>query len=309
MNSLATRDNEVIVVTGASSGIGRAICEQLIEEGCRVVGIARRAELLEEMERAAIPAPGAFFGFAADLSCPEAADEIVEFARNLGPIVGLVNVAGYAGPAPVEACSDDFLESMFQTNFFAPFRLIRAVLPQMRRRREGTIVNVLSVCSILSVPGLSAYCSSKSALLALSESLRHEVAEFGIRVVSVLPGSTKTDAWHRYREIYDRFGQDGGYDSVRAMNALDRFGLRVGITPEAVARVVVKTMRSPWRSYRAIGLDAHFFSLWAAMPPLFRIIAMRAALRVLGWLESTPTLIAQQPAPAAQSAQLPIRDI
>lgn len=298
--SLTTKDDEVILVTGASSGIGRAICERLVGEGCRVVGVARREALLEEMERAAIPERGTFFACPADLSNRDDISGIIEFATGLGPVIGLVNVAGYAGPAPVEACTDEFVESMFATNFFAPLRLIRGILPQMRERRSGTIVNVLSVCSILAVPGLSSYCASKSALHALSESLRHEVREFGIRVVSVLPGSTKTEAWHRYRDIYDRFGRERGYESVQAMNALDRFGLRVGVEPETVARTVVRSLLSGRGSdHRVIGLDGHFFSLWAIMPGFFRRFAMMIALRVLSRLGRTPTLIDSEEAATA----------
>lgn len=272
----------VTIVTGATSGIGRLVCEDLLRRGHRVVGVGRRRELLEELR-----GEGDFFPCVADLSDPTSAAAVAAFAAQQGPVTALVNVAGYGGPAPVEATSDELLRPLFETNFFAPYALIRAVLPQMRERGSGTIVNVLSVCSVLSVPGLSAYCSSKFALHALTEALRDEVGPLGIRIVSVLPGFTKTNAWEKSREIYETYGQMEAYRRVTAVSVLDLVASKVGVAPERVSRRIVKILESRWsRAMYVIGIDGHLVNLWGALPGVLRRFTMHCATSFLAVVHS-----------------------
>lgn len=278
----------VAIVTGATAGIGRLVSERLVDAGRTVVGVARRREILDELEAWSAPRAGAFHGLSVDLSYAGAADEVYARASEFGFVDVIVNVAGYGGPAPVEVCDDDFLRPMFETNFFTPYALIRRALPQMRQRRTGTIVNVLSVCSVLSVPGLSAYCSTKFALYALSESLRQEVEPLGIRVVGVLPGFTKTDAWQRSKQIYDSLGRHDGYDRVDAVSILDEVAMKIGVRPETVAERIVEAIEDPKRGdHHVIGLDGHLVNLWAAMPGPLRRKTMNAATGFLGWLKKS----------------------
>lgn len=277
---------EVAIVTGASAGIGRLVAEQLVTSGHHVVGVARRAELLSELQDWSAGQPGVFESCPADLSDPDAPGRIYATASARGFVHVVVNVAGYGGPAPVESSDDDFLRPLFETNFFAPWSLIREALPAMRTRRRGTIVNMLSVCSKLSVPGLSAYCSSKFALYALSEALRQEVEPLGIRIVGVLPGFTKTDAWTRSREIFDEQQTHPDYDRVRSVSILDRVAARVGVAPERVADVVVRALEDPaYGDHHVVGIDGHLVNVWSALPGPLRRSTMTAATGFLGMLK------------------------
>lgn len=182
---------KTFLITGVSSGLGRAFAEGALAAGHRVLGTVRRQE---DADTFAALAPG--------LAHPLLLD-VTEFARipaavataeqDFGPIDVLVNNAGYGHEGVLEESSMDDLERQFAANVFGPVAMIKAVIPGMRARRRGHIVNVTSMGGFITMPGISFYCGSKFALEGISEALGKEVAAFGIKVTALAPGQFRTD--------------------------------------------------------------------------------------------------------------------
>jgi NAD(P)-dependent dehydrogenase (short-subunit alcohol dehydrogenase family) len=173
-------------VTGASSGFGRAIAEGVIGQGDRIIATARDPKSLAEL---VARAPDRVVPLRLDVRQPKQIDAAIAAA---GPIDVLVNNAGYSMVGAVEETSDADLRDVMETMFFGAVALTRAVLPMMRERRTGTIVQITSVGGLVTSPGFGPYCAAKHALEALSESLAAEVAPYGIRVLIVEPGAFRT---------------------------------------------------------------------------------------------------------------------
>ena len=165
------------LVTGAGSGIGRATAEVLTAHGHEVVATARRVEVLDGLD-VAVCLP-------LDVTSDESVAACVAAA---GAIDVLVNNAGISETGPLETYPHDVLVKMFETNVFGPMRMVRAFVPAMRERGHGVVVNVTSVEGKVAAPLAGAYCGTKHALEALTESLAFEVGHFGVRVVIVEPG-------------------------------------------------------------------------------------------------------------------------
>ena len=185
--------DRTVIVTGASSGIGRETALAFARAGANVVLAARRLERLESVS-------GEFPELAARLLCRRADvtrdDDVADLVRaaldRFGRIDVLVNNAGAGLRAPVIEVRDEDARRVMELNFFGAVRCLRAVLPVMKRQGAGQIVNVGSVLSVVATPRNSMYCASKFALLALSDALRMELASTGIEVIAVLPGYTDT---------------------------------------------------------------------------------------------------------------------
>jgi len=180
----------VWLVTGASSGFGRAIAEAAAERGDTVVAAARRVGALEEL---AASRPGGIVPAALDVTdLGRGAEVVEETVARFGRLDVLVNNAGFTQVGAVEETTDDELRGIMETHFFAPAALTRAVLPPMRRQGSGAIVQMSSFGGQLSFAGFSAYSASKCALEGFSEALADEVRPFGIRVLIVEPGAFRT---------------------------------------------------------------------------------------------------------------------
>ena len=199
---------KTFLITGISSGLGRAFAAGALAAGHRVVGTVRRVEDAEEFGAAenAVPLRLDVTDYAA---IPEA---VAEAERRAGPIDVLVNNAGYGQEGVLEESSMDDLERQFAANVFGPVAMMKAVLPGMRARRRGHIVNVTSMGGFVGVPGVSFYCGSKFALEGISESLGKEAAGFGIRVTALAPGQFRTDWAGRSMDRAPRSVAD--YDAV-----------------------------------------------------------------------------------------------
>lgn len=181
----------VWLVTGASSGFGREIADAALSRGDTVVGTARKAERLEEFVESA--PEGKAYAVALDLTDPEqtqgAVDEVLE---RFGRIDVLVNNAGHGQVGAVEETTDAELEEILAVHVKGPFAMTRAVLPAMRSRGSGAIVQMSSFGGQVSYPGFGAYCATKFALEGFSEALAAEVAPHGIKVLIVEPGAFRT---------------------------------------------------------------------------------------------------------------------
>ncbi|WP_439449449.1 oxidoreductase [Stenotrophomonas sp. ATs4] len=183
--------SRLLLITGVSSGFGRALAQQALLTGHRVVGTVRN-----ETDRQALEAlaPGRAFGRLLDVTDTAAIDALVaDIETNIGSIDVLVNNAGYGHEGILEESTLAELRQQFEVNVFAPAALIKAVLPHMRARRRGHILNITSMGGFITMPGIAWYCGSKFALEGISEVLGKEVAPFGIHVTAVAPGSFRTD--------------------------------------------------------------------------------------------------------------------
>jgi NAD(P)-dependent dehydrogenase (short-subunit alcohol dehydrogenase family) len=229
------------LVTGCSTGIGRATARALAAEGACVFATARDRSAIAELADDDIET------LALDVRDPAAVEAALEAT---GPVGVLVNNAGFGIEGAVEEIGDADLRDQYETNVFGVWRLCRAVLPGMRERGRGTIVNVSSFGGQAPFPGIGAYRSSKFALEGLTWTLRLEVAHFGIRVLSVQPGLTASRFGDSMRRG-EHFDPDGPYAPMRASAAVTYAQMSpTALEPETVADAIVAAIgaeQTPWR--------------------------------------------------------------
>jgi NAD(P)-dependent dehydrogenase (short-subunit alcohol dehydrogenase family) len=197
------------LITGVSSGLGRAFGQAALAAGHRVVGTVRRQY---DGDAFAASGPDAH-PLLLDVTDYDAIPAAVAAAEKLvGPIDVLVNNAGYGHEGALEESSIVELQQQFAANVFGAVAMMKSVLPGMRQRRHGHIINVTSMGSFITMPGISFYCGSKFALEGISESLGKEVRAFGIHVTSLAPGQFRTEWAGRSMQRTPRSIAD--YDSV-----------------------------------------------------------------------------------------------
>lgn len=179
------------MITGVSGGLGREIARAALERGDIVVGAMRRPEAVAAFEAFA---PGRAHGVVMDVTDTAAIAAAVAKAESVtGTLDVLVNNAGYGLVGAVEEASLDEVRAQFEVNVFGPLAVLKAVLPAMRARRAGRIINITSVSGLAVWAGTGVYCASKWALEGLTQTLAQEVADLGIKVVNVAPGGLRTD--------------------------------------------------------------------------------------------------------------------
>lgn len=181
---------KTVVVTGASSGIGRAVALEMARRGANVVLGARRAERLEQVAAECRALGVTATAVPTDVSVAADCRRLIAAAPRVDV---LVNNAGFAIFDSVAEAKLDELRAMIDTNYFGAIHCIQAVLPQMLARRDGTIVNVASITGIMGFARMGGYGATKSALINLTEALRNEVIGHGLRVALVCPGTTETE--------------------------------------------------------------------------------------------------------------------
>ena len=199
-----------ILITGVSSGFGRAFATAAIAEGHHVIGTVRK-----QTDLAAFTAlsPAQTTGIILDVTDFDAIPgAIKQIETDIGPIDVLINNAGYGHEGLLEESPLAELEAQFRVNVFGAVAMIKAVLPHMRQRRRGHILNVTSMGGFITMPGISYYCGSKFALEGISETLASEVAGLGIHVTAIEPGSFRTDWAGRSMVRSDRSISD--YDAL-----------------------------------------------------------------------------------------------
>lgn len=218
--------NRVVLVTGASSGIGRACAIEFHRAGARVVALARTPDKLASLGQEL--GPERVHIATADITDAEQRARAVRSARErFGPVDVLVNNAGWASYGPVASLPREHAERMWSLNVAAPVAMIQAVLPEMVARRSGQIVNVSSVVAYQPMPRMGMYCATKAALTALSTSLRLELRGTGVGVIMVAPGSTNTGFFEAAAQI----------DTQAVRHS------RLQQSPEHVARAIVRACR------------------------------------------------------------------
>ena len=271
----------VILVTGCSSGIGRATALEAAARGHRVFASARNRNDLAELERR-----HNLETLALDVTDDASIRTAVAAVHaRTGRLDALVNNAGYGQYGATEEVTADEWRAQFDVNLFGTIAMIQAVLPAMRADRRGTIVNVSSVSGKVAVPFAAPYSASKHALEAVSDSLRVELWPFGIRVVLVEPGPIETKFGDRARAIVTPLlSRPGPYRALYTLaeRAMDAEFQRGKQPASAVARVIVRAIEAdrPKPRYR-VGLMAHVLvPLKMLLPDGWLDGLMRRALRL-----------------------------
>ena len=238
-----------IIVTGASSGIGKATVIKLVESGYQVFGLARRydkllsivpTELLSKEKNQELYVPIKF-----DITTPETFNDVLHtiFSKSIGnTIYGLVNNAGYVEPGAIEDITMNNLRIQFETNFFGLVGFTKKVLPLMmqQNKAEGRILNVSSLAGLISLPLIGAYAATKHALEAVSDALRIEVWNTNIRIITINPGVVETNIYDVLKAKLDYMVKDNVNQSrfVAAYNKYFTKQNYPGIKSSVVADVI-----------------------------------------------------------------------
>lgn len=250
---------ETVLVTGCSSGFGLLTALHFARQGARVVATLRDPRKAGALEQAKADERLDLHVVALDVLDPSTIAPAVARAEALGPIDVLINNAGIEVRGPIEECDDELARRQFDTNVFGTLRVLRAVLPAMRARRRGTVVNLSSVAGIVARPFGGLYSASKHALEAISEALYYEVKPFGVRVVLVEPGQYATSLSDNmvtapsFTEASPYWQRSAAFDvHVRKLAG------GAAADPQEVARIVYDAVHDPMPRLRYLaGADAH----------------------------------------------------
>ncbi|MGC1550015.1 MAG: oxidoreductase [Rhodanobacter sp.] len=233
---------KTLLITGVSSGFGRALAKEALVSGHRVIGTVRREEARQEFE--ALDSARAV-GCVLDVTDFEAIDSVVgKIEATVGPVDVLVNNAGYGHEGVMEESPLTEMRRQFDVNVFGAVAMMKAVLPYMRERRRGHILNMTSMGGYITMPGIAYYCGSKFALEGITEVVAKEVKPFGIAVTAVAPGSFRTDWAGRsmirtQRSIAD---YDALFDPIRKARE-EKSGHQLG-DPVKAARAILTVIAS-----------------------------------------------------------------
>jgi NAD(P)-dependent dehydrogenase (short-subunit alcohol dehydrogenase family) len=234
---------KTLFITGVSSGFGRALAQEALAAGHRVVGTVRSVEAKSAFD--ALDCTKAF-GRVMDVTQFDTIDDVVaEAEATVGPLDVLVNNAGYGHEGVMEESPLTEMRRQFDVNVFGAVALMKAVLPYMRERRRGHIINITSMGGFITMPGIAYYCGSKFALEGISEVLGKEMKPFGVFVTAVAPGSFRTEWAGRSmvrtpRAIAD---YDAVFDPIRKARE-EKSGKQLG-DPAKAARAMLTIIDSP----------------------------------------------------------------
>jgi short-subunit dehydrogenase len=252
--------SKVILITGASSGIGKSAAEFLSAKGFKVYGTGRNPKINEKNGYSLIPL---------DVTKPEtislAIDSIIKIEGRLDV---LVNNAGMGITGPIEDTPTNEMRKVFETNFFGAIDMMKAVLPQMRKQQSGTIINVTSIAGYMGLPFRGVYSATKGALDLVSEAIRMEVKEFGIQIATIAPGDVATNiAAGRY---HTPVFENSAYKEKYQMN-LDLMDLHVdsGMDPIKMAEKIhqIINLKQPNVHYRVGAFMEKFSTLLKKILP------------------------------------------
>tara|TARA_Y100001980_G_C14478808_1_gene257675 strand:- start:185 stop:991 length:807 start_codon:yes stop_codon:yes gene_type:complete len=226
---------KVVLITGASSGLGKATASYLLANNYRVFGTSRDPQKhISDIN---------FDLLTFDLNQPETSQKLVnQVIHKVGRIDVLINNAGAGITGPIEETVVNSMQTHFSTNFFGPLSLIQEVLPVMRQQKSGLIINITSIGGYMGLPFRGIYSASKGALGLTSEALRMEVKRFGIDIVTLAPGDYATDI--ATRRIYSPLKKDSPYHDLYkySINTIDKH-VDQGSNPNDFARMVHKIIK------------------------------------------------------------------
>ena len=245
-------EKSVTLVTGSSSGIGFETALLLARNGFHTYASMRNLEkakdLIQITSKENLPLQVLQLDVDDDKSVKDA---IYKIENEQGRIDVVVNNAGYLLIGPLEALSIEEFKEQFETNFFGVIRVIKEVLPIMRRQRAGTIVNISSLAGRIGLPLNSPYVSSKFALEGLSESMAYEIEQFGIKVVLIEPGYIKTNVANSFKTgknvvVTAANNKNNSPYAEFTQNRIATLGpsVKAGLDPIEVARVILKSATS-----------------------------------------------------------------
>jgi NAD(P)-dependent dehydrogenase (short-subunit alcohol dehydrogenase family) len=247
-----------VVVTGANSGIGLATAVELAAHGWDVIGTVRSAAKGDVLVEAAASRDATVRYVVCDVADAESTEAAFAEIEAMTPegLFAVVNNAGYGFAGPLEEVGDDAAREIFETNVLGPMRICRLVLPDMRARGTGRIVNVSSIAGRVVTPMTGWYCASKHALEALSDALRQEVGGFGVKVILVEPGGFGTGIWNQANERLPE-SADGPYAGAYARARMAATAGERLPDPVWVARTIRLALATPYPLARyLIGVDA-----------------------------------------------------
>jgi NAD(P)-dependent dehydrogenase (short-subunit alcohol dehydrogenase family) len=247
---------QIVIVTGASSGIGEATGRRLARAGAKVVLAGRRFDRLDALAREIDPSGTNVLAVAGDVTNAADRDRLVAATRaKFGSIDALVNNAGYGTRGPVEMVPVDLIRKNFETNIFSLIALTQLVLPEMRARGGGCIVNIGSVAGKIARPLSSIYDSTKHALEALTDGLRGELKPFGVRVTLIRPGFILTEfveaANAASAGIIENAGPYTPFYKGYSENTMTM--RRIAGVPDDIARLVEQALTADWPASRYSG--------------------------------------------------------
>ncbi len=298
-----------VLITGCSSGIGRASARLLAENGFRVLAGMRSAEQFERLSDPQLPG---LEPVQLDVTNEDDVRRVVDHAQQTCPqgLFGLVNNAGMALPAAVELSTIDEVRRLLEVNTVGPLRLIQSCLPLLRVGR-GRVINMSSMNGTLAMPMVGAYSASKFALEALSDTLRVELRPWQIPVIIIRPGQVRTSIFSKMRDglsvrrpdIPDELKE--GYDVMYARaGEFNERGAQSSTTPESVARVVQRALETKRpRMHYLVGIDARGLQLAKSLMPqrlLDRVFArvmhvLKPVSSVNGANRLDATVVSQRP--------------
>lgn len=247
--------SKTILITGVSSGFGRALAEEALRSGHRVVGTVRSDAAVATFEARD---PARAFARILDVTDFAAIDRLIaEVETSVGPIDVVVNNAGYGHEGVMEESPLEEMRQQFEVNVFGAVAMIKAVLPFMRQRRRGHILNITSMGGYITMPGITYYCGSKFALEGISEALGKELKPFNIAVTAVAPGSFRTDWAGRSmvrtpRKIAD---YDPLFDPIRQARE-EKNGKQLGDPLKAARAMLVAIESDAPPAHLLLGSDA-----------------------------------------------------
>ena len=234
-------DHRVVLITGASSGIGRYCADYLSQQGYRVYGTSRRTDSTNS-ERGSSDT-NLFQTIQMDVNETGSVKKGIDYLMGRESSIDvLVNNAGFAIIGSLEDTTIEEAKSQFETNFFGTLRVCRAVLPIMRRQKAGYILNISSIGGLIGLPFQSAYCGSKFALEGAMEALRLEMKPFGIHVVLIEPGDFRTKLTRRRQKVAETARCSVYLDKFQKVLQIIEAGERNGPTPEPIAALVLKVI-------------------------------------------------------------------
>jgi NAD(P)-dependent dehydrogenase (short-subunit alcohol dehydrogenase family) len=233
---MSETNGKVWLVTGSGSGFGNAISREALERGDRVVATSRNVENLRAWE---VAFEGRCQVMEMDVTDDDLESRAAEAAAIFGRVDVLVNNAGFGLVGALEECSMEQVRRNVETNFFGPLRLMRALLPVMRERGGGHIVNISAAAAISNYPGFSAYGAAKAALEFASEAVKAEAAAFGVKVMLIEPGPFRTGFIGRCMEVVETPIEAYANSAGRFRQMLERMdGKQVG-DPARAAKLIV----------------------------------------------------------------------